>query len=182
MVGAGMVGERRCPGTTLAQLDKGHNMTTYYGWIAYGGDLRKQAVTICNCLGHGSHHTAVDILIETAAAETGLGGVRDTTEGAGMGLTQFDELPFNDIKTRSMHLRDRIVDDLNIDISLVGWEDLRYNPFLALLFARLHYRLRSESIPADRIGRAKYWKKYYNTMSGAGTEKHFLKMCDKYLP
>ena len=157
-------------------------MTTYYGWIANGGDLRKQAVTICNCLGHGSHHTAVDILIETAAAETGVGLVRDTTVGAGMGLTQFDKLPFEDVKERSMHLRERILDDLSIDISLVEWDDLRYNPFLALLFTRLHYRLRPESIPARRIDRAQYWKKFYNTAAGAGTPEHYLKMCEIYLP
>ena len=156
-------------------------MMTYYGWVGMGGDLQHMASTICNCLGHGENNTAVDMLLETAAAETGLGSVPDPTQGAGMGLTQFDRLPFDDIKRRSMGQRDKILDELKIDISLVEWEHLRYNQFLSLLFTRLLYRLRPEPIPVSREGRAVYWKQFYNTEAGAGTVEHYMKMCARFL-
>ena len=139
------------------------------------------ATSICNTLGHGSNGTAVELLLETAAAETGMGSVRDRTTGAGMGLTQFDQLPFEDIKRRSMSKRYAIEETLKIDISLVAWYDLRYNAFLSLLFTRLHYRLRPEPIPATREGRAEYWKQHYNTYAGAGTVSHYIAMCERYL-
>ncbi len=154
-------------------------MVTMYGWIE---NLEGQAKAICDCLGHGAHGTAAEMIIETAAAETGIGKIKDTTVGAGMGLTQFDKMPFEDIKARSMSQRDKIIDRLKIDIELVEWTDLRYNPFLALLFTRLHYRLRPEPMPKSRLERAAYWKKWYNTEAGKGTEGHYLQMCDLYLP
>ena len=35
-----------------------------------------------------------------------------------MGITQFDKLPFDDIKKRSMNLKDKILTDLGVDISV----------------------------------------------------------------
>jgi hypothetical protein len=153
-------------------------MTTMYGWVE---NLETQAMVICDCLGHGQNGTATDLLVETTAVETGCGHIKDRTEGAGMGLTQFDEMAFNDIKHRSMAMKEHIINRLGIDIALVQWTDLRYNPYLALLFTRLHYRLRPEPIPATRSQRAEYWKQWYNTKIGAGTPEHYLKMCDIYL-
>jgi len=157
-------------------------MITMYGWIGTGGDLKQMATVICNALGHGEHNTAVDMILETGAAETGLGNIPDESHGAGMGLTQFDRLPFDDIKRRSMGKREKIRNLLGIDIADVEWEHLRYNPFLALLFTRLFYLLRPEAIPPTREGRAVYWKTFYNTEAGAGTPEHYMRMCVRYLP
>jgi hypothetical protein len=126
------------------------------------------------------------MLLETAAAETGLGLLPDRTIHAGMGITQIDNgppyFPFDDIKRRSMGKRELIINQLGIDIELVEWEHLRYTPLLALLFTRLHYRLRPEPIPIEREGRAVYWKQFYNTEAGKGTVEHYMRMCNRYLP
>ena len=112
-----------------------------YGFINPKHIIEK-AEKICDCIGHGKNGTAVEMIVETAIVETGLGAIEDKTIGAGMGLTQFDEKPFEDIKNRNMKLRSKILKDLGVDISLVHWDDLRYNDFLALLFTRLHYWLK----------------------------------------
>ena len=142
--------------------------------------IDEDAQIICDCIGHGLYETAKEMIIETAVAETGLGQIEDKTTGAGMGLTQFDELPFNDIKNRSIKLRAKMLKDLKIDISLVEWDDLRYNQFLALLFTRLHYWLKGDPIPKTLEERAKYWKLHYNTKFGKGTVEHYLEMNRKY--
>lgn len=140
----------------------------------------EDAQIICDCIGHGKYETAKEMIIETAIAESGLGQIEDKTVAAGMGLTQFDELPFNDIKNRSMKLRSKILKDLKVDISLVEWNELRHNSFLALLFTRLHYWLKGDPIPRTIEERAAYWKLHYNTKLGKGTIEHYLEMNRKY--
>ena len=142
--------------------------------------IDEDAQMICDCIGHGKYETAKKMIIETAIAETGLGQIEDKTVGAGMGLTQFDDKPFQDIRDRSIKLRPKILKELHIDISLVEWDDLRYNQFLALLFTRLHYWLKGDPIPATIEERAKYWKLHYNTVQGKGTVEHYLAMNKKF--
>lgn len=152
-----------------------------YGFIELN-HIKEKAEKICDCIGHGLHGVAVEMIIETAIAETGLGAIEDKTKGAGMGLTQFDELPFNDIKNRNMKLRPKILKELGVDISLVHWDDLRYNDFLSLLFTRLFYRLKGDPIPETIEERAKYWKLHYNTYAptAKGTVEHYLEMNRKF--
>ena len=140
----------------------------------------QMARKICDCIGPGKYNTAVHMIIETAVAETGLGRIEDKTDGAGMGITQFDKIPFNDIRNRSIKLRPIILKELGVDISKVDWDDLRYNIFLSLLFARLLYWLKGEPIPQTIEERAAYWKLHYNTKLGKGTVEHYLMMNEKY--
>ena len=74
--------------------------------------INEDALMICDCIGHGLYGTAKEMIIETAITETGLGQIEDKTVGAGMGLTQFDELPFNDIKNRCKKLQPKILKEL----------------------------------------------------------------------
>jgi len=148
-----------------------------YGYVDKK-QIKKQIKMICNCLGGGEN--AQRLVFETAVAETGIGNIKDTTIGAGIGLTQFDKLPFDDTKIRGMKYRNKIYNGLGIDIDFVNWDDLRYSPFLCLLFTRLFYLLRPGAISSDIEERAKYWKKWYNTKLGKGTVEHYLEMNKKY--
>lgn len=133
------------------------------------------AIVVCDVLGHGKNKKAVKLLLETAGAETGKGTVKDNTLYAGMGITQFDKVPFYDVKDRCRQSdKDLIKTYFDIDIELVEWEHLRYNPLLALIFTRLKYKKVPNEIPDNIEGRAKYWKTFYNTVSGAGTIDHYL--------
>ena len=131
---------------------------------------------IVEVLGNGKNESVADLLIETARAETMLGKAEDRTPLMyGVGIMQFDEIGFNDVKERSAKHRDLIKNNLNIDINLVKFEWLAYNPFLSVLWARLKYKLIPEEVPSDIYARAKYWKRYYNTFKGKGTITHYLK-------
>lgn len=142
-----------------------------YGYI--NEPLAKQMIKkIVSCLGGGNN--AEKLILETAKVETGLGTLKDRTRLAGMGLTQFDNKPFYDIKNRSKRFKNKIKNELGIDISMVHWEHLRYNPFLSFLFTRLFYLTIREKIPNTLKERAKYWKKYYNTYLGKGTIEHYI--------
>lgn len=79
-----------------------------------------------------------------------------------------------------MHLKDKILTDLGVDISLVEWEHLRYNPYLSLIFTRLLYRPVTDPIPLTIEERAEYWKEFYNTKLGKGTPEHYLEMNKNY--
>lgn len=61
-------------------------------------------------------------------------------------------------------------------------KELAYNDLFNLMILRLCYYRVSEAIPTTDEGLAYYWKKYYNTHLGKGTEKEFLhslKLLDK---
>ena len=148
----------------------------YYGLIDEE-EFYKIVDEVVKVLGNGKNHNADKLLLETARAETNLGFTKDLgIKTGGVGLCQFDELPFNDVKQRSLKYRELILDKLKIDISKVEWSELAYNPLLSVLFCRLKYKLIPEEIPTTLEDRAKYWKKYYNSVLGAGTIYHYLTM------
>ena len=147
-----------------------------YGLTNGKSEIIRLSRTICSVLGNGAKNNAHELLIETAGAETDFGTFRDNSVGAGMGLTQFDKMPFYDVRDRTKeHNKEKLKRALGIDIDLVEWEHLRYNPLLSLIFTRLKYKLIPDEIPESLEGRAKYWKKYYNTELGKGTIEHYLK-------
>lgn len=49
------------------------------------------------------------------------------------------------------------------------------NDKLGCLFARLHYLRCKGSVPNTLIGRAEYWKKYFNTALGKGTVDEYIR-------
>jgi hypothetical protein len=89
-------------------------------------------------------------------------------------------LVFNDPKATGDSLRYVSIDQLLWALKI---ED---NDHLGVLFAREHYRRVSEPIPVHpdlstqivQLGR--YWKQYYNTTLGSGTEAQFYTNFDNY--
>lgn len=162
----------------FSRLKKG--VSVYYGLTA-DTDLREMVEQVCKCLGTGVNGVAVELLLETAGAETLRGELEDPTKYAGMGLTQFDKMPFQDVKDRCrFEDKVRINDYFGIDIELVEWEHLRYSPLLALIFTRLKYKKIPAFIPNTFKGRAEYWKEHYNTEAGKGTIEHYMYNNMKY--
>lgn len=152
-----------------------------YG-LSKGMNLKNMVLDVCLCLGNGSNNTAHLLILETMSAETGQGSIQDKTKYAGMGICQFDRLPFYDVKSRtSIANKNKIYEHFGIDISLVEWEHLRYNPLLSIIFCRLKYILIPSAIPGTIIGRAMYWKRWYNSMKGKGTPEHYIAMNEKGL-
>jgi len=143
--------------------------------------LEDMAKEVCECLGGGTN--AINLLLETAGAETNRGQTKDKTLHAGMGVTQIDRLPFLDIKDRLRQKdKEAVYNHFNIDTDLVEWEHIRYNPLLCLIFTRLKYKKIPEAIPDTVEGRAIYWKKYYNSYApnAKGSIAHYMQSIRGY--
>lgn len=134
---------------------------------------------VVNCLGGGDN--ARKLLLETAAAETALGEAVDHSWWTGIGLMQFDKIGFDDVIQRtSPGVKEKVLACFGIDIDRAEHTDLRWSPLLSLVFARLKYRLIPDAIPDTVDGRARYWKKWYNSEIGAGTPEHYINSAIKY--
>lgn len=146
-----------------------------YGLISES-NFEDIAVVVCECLGYGANGNAHSLLVETSYSESNNGKTKDTSEYAGMGITQFDKLPFYDVKKRCKNKdKKKILKYFDIDLDLVEWEHLRYSPLLCAIFTRLKYKKIPAAIPITIEKRAKYWKKNYNSFKGKGTVYHYLK-------
>ena len=138
-------------------------------------DIDRIINEVVDCLGGGKY--ARCLLREIANAETGMGTIKDTTRGCGMGIVQFDEIGFDDVKDRTRRKHKKaVLNKFNINLNNVEWEDLRYSPLLGFIFCRLKFKLIPDAIPNTMEGRAGYWKKFYNTEAGKGTIKHYMVM------
>ncbi len=146
-----------------------------YGLVA-PAQIKQFAEAVCVVLGRGEQNSAVMLLCETAAVETGYGTYRDPTPGgAGRGVNQCDEIAFKDVQQRTRQADvDAVKEAFDFDLRKVEWDDLNLSPLLAMVFARLHYKLKPEAIPQTLLGRAAYWKKYYNTVAGEGSVEEYI--------
>jgi len=120
----------------------------------------------------------------TVAVETRCSTYKDKTRGyAGEGLTQFDKIPFSDIKKRtSSSTRNTIASKFAMDLKKWKWENLSFNDSKALIMSFCFYKLVREKFPAPYSAQAhaKYWKKYYNTVLGKGTTEKYVAAFKKY--
>lgn len=141
------------------------------------------ALAVCDVLGHGKNHNALQLLKGTAAQETAYGSFRDPSEyGAGVGLCQCDPIAFYDVQARTRpHSRKAIAEHFGVDMDLVVHQELAFSPLLAMIWCRLHYKLVPEAIPMDVDGLGRYWKQYYNTNAGKGTTDEFVENFNRYV-
>ena len=62
------------------------------------------------------------------------------------------------------------------------WEKiLEENLSAAIIHCRLKYWRVPKRMPDSLEGRASYWKKYYNTDQGKGTQEKYIDMVKEYL-
>lgn len=152
----------------------------FYG-VTKKQQLADMSVAVCNVLGHGVFESASHMLLETCAAETHLATHRDRTlYGAGAGAPQVDESTFDWLKekfSKNDAVYNAILEAFNVDLKKVQYRELDFSPLLSLIFARLRYRVIDDPIPADRAGRADYWKEHYNTSAGKGSAAEYLERC-----
>lgn len=151
-----------------------------YGLVS-PSQLREYVEAVCDLLGHGSG-VAVDMLMETAAAETQTGLFRDPTpDGAGRGVFQCDLIAFQDVQARAPSSDiEKVVAEFGIDVRAAEHRDLDISPLLATVVCRLFYKRIPEPFPCSIEGRADYWKRYYNTHLGKGTAGGFIHKVARY--
>lgn len=111
---------------------------------------------------------AVNLLLGTAAQESSFGTYMRQVRGPAIGAFQIEPATFNWLKEKYSkdhpHFNEVDADDLEWDLAL------------AIIFARLRYRVVPAPLPAadDVHALAAYWKQYYNTPAGAGKVEEFV--------
>lgn len=132
----------------------------------------------------GGGYNATRALIEFAATETNSGEFPDAHPTlTGVGLTQFDQIGFDDVQQRTRPKnKQRLKDMLGYDLDKLKLADLAYDPLLALALTRLKLLLIPEEIPDSVEGRAKYWKKHWNTYhpNAKGTVEGYIAKVAKH--
>lgn len=126
---------------------------------------------------------ATNLILGTIAQESGLGKFIKQLKGPALGVCQMEPFTFND------HINNYLAYNpvLKAKIREVSncfelkSESLEYNLALSIAMCRVHYLRVDEALPKDLPGYAKYWKKYYNTIKGKGTEIEFINNYKKYV-
>ena len=127
---------------------------------------------------------AVNLLMGTAAQESHLGKYRKQMGGGpALGIFQMEPATFNDIVNNYLRYKPELAARVErvARISRFKAEDIENNDLLAICMARVHYLRVREAIPSDLDGWARYWKRYFNTTLGKGTEEEFIANYKKYV-
>ena len=116
-----------------------------------------------------------DFLVKIAATESCYG----LNKKAGNNIWQIDPPGFKDTQNLASHpgLQKKfdILKGNGIEWLSLTYEDIKTDKYLNCITARLYLGNKPGMIPTDLKGQAAYWKKYYNTVSGAGTTEEFIK-------
>ncbi len=126
-----------------------------------------------------SSPAAEALLLGTAAQESALGHyLRQVGGGPALGVFQMEPATYHDIWGRYIAFQPAIKQSLATRWTMIPEpEEMVTDLLLAGVMCRLHYRRVRAKLPeADDIqGLAHYWKRYYNTPQGAGTEAEFIR-------
>jgi hypothetical protein len=125
---------------------------------------------------------AEDLLLETAAAESGLGSSLHQEGGPALGIYQKEPATLFDRWSNYITYRPHLVLAFR-DINATGPDTVRltFDPVYSTLMARVKYLSSPGKIPDTREARAAYWKQHYNTPKGKGTIEHYLANCEELL-
>jgi len=118
---------------------------------------------------------AVNLLLGTAAQESLFGTYIRQMRGPALGIFQMEPRTFiwlqEHYKKTYPNIRERKAEDLEWDLRL------------AIVFARLRYRIVPVPLPDadDVLALAEYWKEHYNTERGKGTIEQFVENWNRFV-
>lgn len=159
-------------------------------YVCYGVTSQKEVRTICklvaNGLSLGADKKDLELqLLEIAQAESRLGTIKyNPNRGYGIGIWQFDKIAFVEIQ-QQLSKKPAILKKCEIILQYnplnKEYQDLATHALMACVYARLYLYFRiPEKVGSTPEERARQWKKYYNTIKGAGSETGYLNAI-KYL-
>jgi len=132
--------------------------------------------------------TALNLLLGTAAQESHLGTyLRQLGGGPALGVFQMEPSTEADIWNNYLFFgradKRKAIYKISGVRSANNNGALEWNIAYAICMARLQYRRIKEPFPNsfDIVGMAKYYKSYYNTLLGKGTEQEFIQNYIKYV-
>ena len=120
---------------------------------------------------------AENLILGTIAQESRMGKyIRQLGKGPALGICQMERETFYDIRDNFLCYRQNLknlIKDIS-NVNTLAAESLEYNLALSIAMCRVHYLRVPKPIPHTLEGYAKYWKEYYNTPLGKGTEDEFI--------
>lgn len=125
---------------------------------------------------------AENLLVGTAAVESGLRRLTQAGGGPGVGVYQIEPATHADVWNNYLHFRPELAARVRGLMASKNWcdggrdKELYGNLFYATAIARVIYLRAPRRLPEahDLVGLAAYWKAYYNTPQGRGTPTAFL--------
>ncbi len=125
---------------------------------------------------------AVELLMLTAAVESGLGHFLKQANGPAIGVYQMEPGTYHDL------LQNYIETDIHLQNAVLqfqalgGPEEMEWNLAYATVMARINYLRFPEPLPdkEDPHPIAAYWKNYWNSSAGKGTVADALAAYKKY--
>ena len=125
---------------------------------------------------------AVNLLMGTAAQESMFGTyLKQLGNGPALGVFQMEPATFKDIFENYLAYKPDLLDKVRGFALYLDADETVWNLKFTIIMARGHYLRVNEALPVDLIGYAAYWKKYYNTEKGAGTEQEFIRNYKKFV-
>ena len=123
--------------------------------------------------------SAEQLLMGTAMQESRMGTYLRQINGPALGIFQMEPATYKSIHDNYLKYRPRLVKQIEPFMThheYLGHLSLIWNFAYATIMARIQYFKQPEALPAvdDDAGLAAYWKKYYNTPLGRGTEEEFI--------
>lgn len=122
----------------------------------------------------------------TAAQESGMGQyLVQLGNGPARGIFQMEPNTLRDIQQNFLSYRPKLkaMVETHKAMALSDAANLICNLAYAALMCRIHYLRVAEALPAadDLSGLARYWKRYYNTALGKGSEAEFIENYHRYV-
>jgi len=132
----------------------------------------------------GGGHKTVMMILGICCVETDMGTYPDKhPEKWGVGLTQFDEIAFEDLQKRARGRHRKMLKRFfGYDLNTVKFTDLADDAMLALCLTRMKLLLIPEPIPTTLEAQARYWKEYWNTKAGKGRVEHYMSDVARFMP
>ena len=126
---------------------------------------------------------AANLILGTIAQESGFGTYIKQIKGPALGICQIEPFTFEDILNNFLVYKPTLKAKIRgaCNIYELRSESLVYNLAFSIAMCRMFYLRISEALPTNMEGYAKYWKTYYNTHLGKGTEQEFINNYKKYV-
>ena len=127
---------------------------------------------------------AVELILGTIAQESKGGEyIKQLGNGPALGICQMESATFKDIIDNFLQYKQDLARKIKYVSGVDGFKAkyLEYNLAFSIAMCRVHYLRVNESLPSSLDGWAKYWKQYYNTYLGKGTEEEYINNYKKYV-
>lgn len=129
---------------------------------------------------------AVELIAGTIAQESDMGEYLRQIRGPALGICQMEPATHKDIYDNFLKYRPCLrekLEQLCSDYNGAAAEEMVGNLYYSVAMCRVHYFRVPKKLPkvGDLKGQAAYWKRWYNTPLGHGTEGQYIKSFERHI-